>query len=267
MPFPVIADSGANFHMFKEREFFSHLIPASGRVLLGDGKAVLSIQGIGTVQCFIDGHLLTLENVRYIPDLSESIYSLFLHIQHPNHGLQSSFESGLFVSFPNFTTKALIGEHDIYLNMIPTTSNFQSKGGTSSNYLLPMVSIPEESVCINFKQFQSDIQRETDYFDNLLEELRHYYETVKTRHQLNLEIPAGFRETTRHVKQFRHHLSTLHEMPNDVIMDHTSPSDVIPTNHIENIDLSSQHESSDNTNTSSSPDNIPIIWSVDKPSS
>jgi hypothetical protein len=45
----IIADSGANYHMFKEREFFSHLIPTTGRVILGDGKTSLQIKGVGTV--------------------------------------------------------------------------------------------------------------------------------------------------------------------------------------------------------------------------
>ncbi len=33
----VIIDSGANFHMFKDREFSTSLSPASGKVILGDG--------------------------------------------------------------------------------------------------------------------------------------------------------------------------------------------------------------------------------------
>jgi hypothetical protein len=77
---------------------------------------------VGTVHCTIDGHDLILENVRFIPDLSESIYSLFLHIQYPGHGLHSSFEDGLHICFPQFTTKALVGEHDIYLDVIPINS-------------------------------------------------------------------------------------------------------------------------------------------------
>jgi hypothetical protein len=49
MRFPVIADSGANFHMFREKEFFTKIIPASGRVTLGDGITNLAIKGVGTV--------------------------------------------------------------------------------------------------------------------------------------------------------------------------------------------------------------------------
>jgi hypothetical protein len=51
MKFPVIADSGANMHMFKEHEFFTSLQPAQGQVVLGDGKTCLPIHGIGTVRC------------------------------------------------------------------------------------------------------------------------------------------------------------------------------------------------------------------------
>jgi len=34
MRYPVIADSGANFHMFKEPEFFESMVPAHGNVIL-----------------------------------------------------------------------------------------------------------------------------------------------------------------------------------------------------------------------------------------
>jgi hypothetical protein len=76
------------------------LSPAKGKVLLGDGKISLPIQGIGTVQCRVGDHQLVIPNVRYIPTLGESIYSLFQHIKSPGHGLNSSFEGGLSIKFP-----------------------------------------------------------------------------------------------------------------------------------------------------------------------
>ena len=60
-----------------------------------------------------------MEGVRYVPDLSESICSLFVHFKCPRHGIHSSFEDGLQVSFPEFTTDVIIGENDINLNAIP----------------------------------------------------------------------------------------------------------------------------------------------------
>jgi len=80
MKYPIIADSGANFHMFKEREFFDDIKPTTGQVILGDGKTTLPIKGIGTVKLRIADNVLSIDNVRFVPDLSESIYSLFLHI-------------------------------------------------------------------------------------------------------------------------------------------------------------------------------------------
>jgi hypothetical protein len=44
--FPVIADSGANYHMFHEHCFFDSLSPAQGTVLLGDGVTSLNIKGV-----------------------------------------------------------------------------------------------------------------------------------------------------------------------------------------------------------------------------
>ncbi len=121
MPYPVIADSGANYHMFKDKAFFHSLSLASGSVILGDGKTTLSIKGVGTIRCYIDSNMVDIPNVRYVPDLSESFYSLHLHIKTLKHGLESSFEHGLFIRFPNFQTKAIIGQDDIYLNMVPVS--------------------------------------------------------------------------------------------------------------------------------------------------
>jgi hypothetical protein len=121
MKYPVIADSGANFHMFCELEFFTSLAPAQGHVIFSDGITRLPIHGIGTVTCSIGSDKLCIENVRYVPDLSESIYSLFCHIQSPGHSVYSSFEEGIYIVFPQFKVQAILGESDIYLDMVPTT--------------------------------------------------------------------------------------------------------------------------------------------------
>ncbi len=47
MKYPIIADSGANYHMFKEREFFDSIRPASGKVFLGDGKLSYWLKVLG----------------------------------------------------------------------------------------------------------------------------------------------------------------------------------------------------------------------------
>jgi hypothetical protein len=88
MKYPIIVDSGANFHMFCALDFFESMRPMSGKVILGDGKTSLEIHGIGTVKLCFENHSLLIENVRYVPDLAESIYSLFQHINSPNHKLE-----------------------------------------------------------------------------------------------------------------------------------------------------------------------------------
>jgi hypothetical protein len=112
---PVIVDSGANFHMFRDKEFFSSLLPATGKVILGDGTTCLPILGVGTVKCKIGSHEHTIDNVRYVPTLSESVYSLFLHIKQSDHGIQSSFDHGLYLKFPTFQTQVIIGTNYILL--------------------------------------------------------------------------------------------------------------------------------------------------------
>jgi len=82
MPYPVIANSRANFHMFKELEFFESIVPAGSSLILGDGKTKLPNQGIGTVQYRSGTQTLLIENARFVPTLAESIYSLFLHIKY-----------------------------------------------------------------------------------------------------------------------------------------------------------------------------------------
>jgi len=189
--YPVIADIGANCHMFKEREFFSSLIQTTGKVLLGDGKTSLTIQGIGTVTCKLGQHKLVIPNVRYIPELGESIYSLFQHIQSPEHGLHSSFEGGLSIIFPKFSTQAIIGDHDIYLDIVPCSTSLS----VSDDILIQSEttsSVPD-NFCRNVIQLQQNLLKETNHIDGLLCKLRHYYQDVKTKRQLGLDVPAGFR--------------------------------------------------------------------------
>jgi hypothetical protein len=173
MCFPVIADSGANFHMFKEPEFFESIVPAHGSVILADGTTRLAIQGVGTVVCNVGEHTLRLDNVRFVPSLSESIYSLLLHIKQPNQGLESSFEGGLYLKFPHFTVPAVIGDDDIYLDAIPihisdAAAVKQSMISTSTT----CDSNKNLNFCRQVLQFQEDVEKESNYLDKLLLQLQ-----------------------------------------------------------------------------------------------
>jgi len=230
-----------------------------GRVLLGDGKTALPIQGVGTVHCVIDGQDLLLDNVRYVPELFESIYSLFLHIKNPGHSLNSSFENGLFIGFPGFNTKALVGEHDIYIDAAPkfpinvyNASSTNSLSPTTTNY----------SVCRKLQDFQSRLFDETSYIDNVLLELSRYYNTIKTKRQLNLEVPAGFRQESIHNRHLLSYLTSTSNLENTL-----SPLNLLDESNFDEKVSSSTETPTSNTISPSSTFVTPIIHSVDKVSS
>jgi len=63
MQYPIIADSGANYHMFKDIIFFDTLTPTTGRVLLGDGTTSLAIKGVVTVKLCFKDQIIFIPNV------------------------------------------------------------------------------------------------------------------------------------------------------------------------------------------------------------
>jgi len=258
--YPVIADSGANYHMFKEREFFSSLIQTTGKVLLGDGKTSLTIQGIGTVTCKLGQHKLVIPNVRYIPELGESIYSLFQHIQSPEHGLHSSFEGGLSIIFPKFSTQAIIGDHDIYLDIVPCSTSlsisddiFIQSETTSS--------VPD-NFCRNVIQLQQNLLTETNHIDGLLCKLRHYYQDVKTKRQLGLDVPAGFRVASQQEQNRRALVPPCKSIESSSIDSEYEP---ITENNFSSA-IADMSSPSSTVNSGSESIFIPIVRSVDKAS-
>jgi hypothetical protein len=229
--FPIIADSGANNHMFCDLEFFESLSPASGDVILGDGVTRLKIQGVGTVKCQVGDHILSIDGIKYIPDLAESIYSLFHHIKCPGHGLCSSFDSGLDVVFPEFYTKTIIGHNDIYLDAVPM-NDFTCSNVTTLCHKLT-ASDPKKEPTITERE-------------NILKLFRDYYKHVKMKRATNLPVPDGFRQSSNH--QSLH----FHE-----------PSSPLNTDNLELFDDSLSFSPS---SIESSGLNVPIIRCVDKPS-
>jgi hypothetical protein len=127
--------------------------------------------------------------------LSESIYSLFIHIKTPNHGLESSFDKGLILHFPDFSISALIGHEDIYLDMQPLPQHTSVLSSTLDHP-------PMTSFCRKLSDFTEEVDKETKHLDNLLKDLRDYYAFIKTKRQLGLDVPAGFRRESTHKQQF-----------------------------------------------------------------
>jgi len=150
-----------------------------------------------TVNLHFDGHEVKIQEVCYILDLAESIYCLFLHIQCPTHGLHSLFDAGLHIEFPTFTTKAVLGQNDIYLNAVPSQSNATSLSISS-------IDIPSNTIFRHVTQPDRGLIIEPTGEDNILRQLRKFYQEVKHKRQLNLDVPAGFCRDTTHQQNYRY---------------------------------------------------------------
>ncbi len=265
--FPVIADSGANYHMFRDKAFFTALIPATGNVILGDGTTSVSIQGIGTITCKVGSDTLTISNVRYIPDLSESVYSLLQHIKTPGHGLDSTFEQGMYLTFPTFKTKAIIGSDDIYLDMIPHSFStmlppHESAGMTST----------DSEFCRHVTEPGILISPEAKIDKNTLQDLHYDYDTVQLKRSLSQIIPPGFRSSSGHQQQFILHTPPRKSADADLISQSDTENHLLEnltSNPIQNnrsVSLDSVLSGEQLSSCNSTPF-IPIVRSVDKPSS
>jgi len=171
--------------------------------------------------------------------------------------LNSSFENGLFIGFPNFVTKALVGEHDIYIDARPKFTEYMSSDSDSSSVI---TTLPDHLVCRKLQDFQSRLSNETTYLDNVLLELRRYYDTVKSKRQLNMEVPAGFRQESVHSRNLLSYLNS-----NTHLTDY--PTSLELTETLSEPTSTSLESSTSNTNSSSSTVVTPIIRSVDKVSS
>ncbi len=126
-----------------------------------------------------------------------------------------------------------------------------------------------KTVCRNITQFQEDLEKESHSIDSLLQHLQKYYSTVKTKRQLNLEVPAGFRQSSLHKRNLSL-LKQLSKLPDGhhILQESTQASDLgLETNPLSTIDHSQQDSLQDDTHISSSTVFSPIVRSVDKPSS
>ncbi|KAG8487958.1 hypothetical protein CXB51_018091 [Gossypium anomalum] len=72
-----ILDSGCSFHMCPNREWFSTYSSVEGGVVRMGNYSSSKVIGIGTVKIKIhDGTIMTLSDVRYVPDLRKNLISL-----------------------------------------------------------------------------------------------------------------------------------------------------------------------------------------------
>jgi hypothetical protein len=176
------------------------------------------------------------------------------------HRLTSSFEKGLHIFFPNFTTQAILGNHDIYLNATP--SNETIKCTSFITQPLCESSMNSSAFCSHITQENIPSVVKTTRGDNILTTLREYYKDVKSKRQLNLEVPAGFRRECTLQRQNRDFTnSSNHPLIEDTSLDIFNDEDnILSPSTINNI-------SSNSLTNESSNDSVPIQHCVDKPSS
>jgi hypothetical protein len=167
--------------------------------------------------------------------------------------LKSSFEIGLDIIFPDFSTKAILGQDDIYLDGIPLSGpNISSFSGIENIHCSH----------ITKSNLLDSIASENE--NNILFNLRQYYGEVKTKRQLNLDVPAGF----RHGNNFQHQVRDYH-LGNKALPDLSKLNQETECVSISSVTPEISVESS-NTPTldtdSSSSAHVPILRCVDKPS-
>ena len=122
-PYPmVIADSGANRTMVNDIDFFQaplSPLPPSAVVLLADNSSIPAL-GIGTASCTDGTNNFTLPNVLYVPQLTDSLYSLQEHWRTPGHDVRKTSEENLELVFPTFTTPLTLTT-DLFAPIYPDT--------------------------------------------------------------------------------------------------------------------------------------------------
>jgi hypothetical protein len=166
-----------------------------------------------------------------------------------------------------FQTTAIVGSADIYLDALPHPDN-----KIDCNFVsLLSDTVPTSPCCHSTIPSTDKVIQKRD--PNLLKSLRQYYSTVKTKRQLNLNVPAGFCQSSDLQKDFHEFLPagklrSSDSMSSDQLQELTIASNLLAS-EIESPDTttvpSPTIESIPVTNNSSLA-RVPIIRCVDKTS-
>jgi hypothetical protein len=185
----------------------------------------------------------------------------------------------LFIVFPGFESKAILGESDIYLDATPYNSPTSDSGSDGSS-MLPSLIINNSIHCRHTTQQQIQETPDNIQLDNVLKTLRQYYSEVKTKRQLNLNLLAGFRQdntTQQNFKEFlRPTTSSTGDSPTSNNPDSLPILNSVSENTIERDCIGSSSERDTGTlPTHSHPSSVtnlssvapvPILRCIDKPS-
>jgi pyoverdine/dityrosine biosynthesis protein Dit1 len=107
----------------------------------------------------------------------------------------------------------------IYIDGIPSsTNNIQLNHSYTPSSTM--------SVCRSINQFSDGVKVESEKVNNLLNALQQYYSEIKTRRQLNFEVPVGFRQKNQYQKMCHdahiYHLSQSDPPAYDTSIDDSS---------------------------------------------
>jgi len=93
------------------------------------------------------------------------------------------FDDGLHIHFPTFSTKAILGTDDVYLDGVLATLASNSQPSPMSNLSVEVLKLSDNSQvdCQHITQRDTTVFMKSQKEDNLLCNLRHNYDEVKTK--------------------------------------------------------------------------------------
>jgi hypothetical protein len=159
--------------------------------------------------------------------------------------------------FPNFQAKALVGKDDIYIQATLHADNSSDLTYLTLSEDQDFVSL--SACCRNILSYNIELSKSP----NILQSLRQYFTDIKTKRQLNLNVPAGFRLASDLQKQFRSFTPPRKARSGDHGTSSQANSSILSSSSLVESVADVSHLATDQT----SPANVPILRCVDKPSS
>jgi len=99
-----ILDSAAYPHMCTIKDAFTTFTPESKykEVTLADGTSSIKVKGSGNIKCKINNKETTIEDVLFVPELQNSLFSITQHIEKQGHYVHLE-NNATTIAFPTFT--------------------------------------------------------------------------------------------------------------------------------------------------------------------
>ena len=127
----MVMDTGATHCLHNKRGDFCTFRPLVGKHVTMPDESRIPITGIGDVIIEIQGRLIYLRNVYFVPSLRVPLYSLRIHRRLPNCG-HFADNSGFYIKFPTFNI-----EVDDEIDSFVTYSSASTSDVRSFDYVQP----------------------------------------------------------------------------------------------------------------------------------